>query len=859
MDAFHVCFDWVNNCLRTCKRSTSCNWGEIKGYCNTFDDYGLEPDKCDPLDGLGNFLREDWNPSAWEQRLRELAGAYSQHLFQSPKLQAHYRAFAKQGPRLPVTVEHCVPNDYQADETYSLETPSEFWAWGGELALFVHPLFKRIRPEHPLTSYAAPILFPEIPDIILLIAGEPNGYGHPSANDMVDRIADIWERPSQKLAERWNKHPEVIKLHFEQASQSNIRDAIEAPLAQLETHTPPTSQPKRPVGLIHWVARTDVNQGQSDMLWTRGRDEHDLRTLSPGRLISFLHRARERNIHWQFFFLCSYRQEDNRNPMSTLCCSPVIEPLILKGGVPSVLGFRRPVWRGCADNLAADFYSELLASYYDPRLPERDIPQAIFQIRKDLHQNVKDGIEPCYYSWASPLLVMQQAEEEKVSEPRFSIAPVHTEDTQYIASNLAYGRCCSLVGPSKIGKSSLLKSLLKDKTIEALTHRKSNPLLTVWVNCLEAEENEQAFYELLLRRILEKLRDIDVSKPLLNALETAHYEMLDAIAPVAAWARFASSVRRLTQESDGQLVLLLDEFDDVFRRLPPVTFRHLRALRDAPGIHLCYVTATSHHLRHLRDDAATQDFRELFDLCTVMLTPLSEEDCRRFIAYLEETQRDSLNSDYVSQIIELSGGHPGLLERIYHLVTRSQPPPALEPAPLADEMLIQQECQRLWDEMKKEEREGLASLVKNGKTFPTDIKPLKDKGLIVERGSGRLALFSPVFEAFVQQLDGYHNVTPSALRYDEATGQIWQEERNITQKFSELQYRLIECLLQRPGEVCTKDEIADAVWPEAHGAISDAQISQLVKRIREKIEPDPYNPTYIATVRGRGYRLKLNT
>jgi len=65
-------------------------------------------------------------------------------------------------------------------------------------------------------------------------------------------------------------------------------------------------------------------------------------------------------------------------------------------------------------------------------------------------------------------------------------------------------------------------------------------------------------------------------------------------------------------------------------------------------------------------------------------------------------------------------------------------------------------------------------------------------------------------------------------------------------------------MCQRPGKICTKDEIAQRVWRcQLEEGITDAQIYQLVKRVREKIELDPLNPRYIVTVRGRGYRLEM--
>lgn len=91
------------------------------------------------------------------------------------------------------------------------------------------------------------------------------------------------------------------------------------------------------------------------------------------------------------------------------------------------------------------------------------------------------------------------------------------------------------------------------------------------------------------------------------------------------------------------------------------------------------------------------------------------------------------------------------------------------------------------------------------------------------------------------------------LVVDEASGDIWVDRRPV--QLSPKQHTLFSLLWKRRGRVCSKDEIACAVWPECKGEIYDYQIESLVKRLRAKLEPNPAQPTLLLTVRGRGYRL----
>jgi two-component system response regulator RegX3 len=70
-----------------------------------------------------------------------------------------------------------------------------------------------------------------------------------------------------------------------------------------------------------------------------------------------------------------------------------------------------------------------------------------------------------------------------------------------------------------------------------------------------------------------------------------------------------------------------------------------------------------------------------------------------------------------------------------------------------------------------------------------------------------------------------------------------------------LEYRLLLLFCERESEVVDKASIVEAVWGKDYARADDARIEKLVSRLRAKIEPDPGSPRYLATVRGRGYRL----
>jgi DNA-binding response OmpR family regulator len=66
------------------------------------------------------------------------------------------------------------------------------------------------------------------------------------------------------------------------------------------------------------------------------------------------------------------------------------------------------------------------------------------------------------------------------------------------------------------------------------------------------------------------------------------------------------------------------------------------------------------------------------------------------------------------------------------------------------------------------------------------------------------------------------------------------------------EFDLLAFLVRRPGQVFTRPELLERVWGWDFGDQSTVTVH--VRRLREKIEPDPTTPTRIATVWGVGYR-----
>lgn len=73
---------------------------------------------------------------------------------------------------------------------------------------------------------------------------------------------------------------------------------------------------------------------------------------------------------------------------------------------------------------------------------------------------------------------------------------------------------------------------------------------------------------------------------------------------------------------------------------------------------------------------------------------------------------------------------------------------------------------------------------------------------------------------------------------------------------SALEYKLMLVFLNNRGQVLTRERLLEEIWDSAGDYVSDNTLTVYIKRLWEKIELDPQNPTYVKTARGLGYRLE---
>lgn len=75
-------------------------------------------------------------------------------------------------------------------------------------------------------------------------------------------------------------------------------------------------------------------------------------------------------------------------------------------------------------------------------------------------------------------------------------------------------------------------------------------------------------------------------------------------------------------------------------------------------------------------------------------------------------------------------------------------------------------------------------------------------------------------------------------------------------KLTATEYKILELLMENPGQVFSAEKIYERVWREMATGTVENTVMVHIRHIREKIEIDTKNPKYVKVVWGIGYKME---
>jgi hypothetical protein len=402
-----------------------------------------------------------------------------------------------------------------------------------------------------------------------------------------------------------------------------------------------------------------------------------------------------------------------------------------------------------------------------------------------------------------------------------------------------------------VGTSNLLRFLVsKDSVLELITKDKipERKVIFAYLDCdtLDDCADLEGFFE----KIAGELHDQGLGDRI--GVEERGYTWVERL------------LKRVGGAETDRIVIVVDQANTLLVAADKSFYRKLKALTDF-NKRVCYIFAASPCIADTVDPDGL-----LFAGRRIPIGRLNARDC--LSAITEEEWRLGVEFDTTtrSQLVCLTGGHPGLLRAVSStIVGWLDIAESLDEA--AERLLarddVQYRCRKQWNALTAEQQTELQKLAHDKPdTVAEDPMTWLQLFGLVEQSKGAYRFCSAIMWRFVMRQSA--SVPPGPKSQDNVVplepvtivqptlndkgvviaGKVFKGDREI--HVSRLVLRLI-WYLKREHKICTKDEIATYVWYESQGkGVSDTAIEDLVRQARRRLGKE-----YIRVYWGQGYEF----
>ena len=116
-----------------------------------------------------------------------------------------------------------------------------------------------------------------------------------------------------------------------------------------------------------------------------------------------------------------------------------------------------------------------------------------------------------------------------------------------------------------------------------------------------------------------------------------------------------------------------------------------------------------------------------------------------------------------------------------------------------------------------------------------------------------LSRINSVLRRYHKQIQTKTVIEIEKVRINTLEGKVYKNGNEIN--LTALEYRLLLIFANHIGQVLSRNQLLEQLWDIAGDFVNDNTLTVYIKRLREKLEDHPQNPTLIKTVRGIGYKV----
>ena len=416
-----------------------------------------------------------------------------------------------------------------------------------------------------------------------------------------------------------------------------------------------------------------------------------------------------------------------------------------------------------------------------------------------------------------------------------------TDLTKELSEHLNKHNSVVLIGMRRVGISNFLRFFLYHKTLRHhFTHKLKHLFIPVDLNDL-IERTTFAFWVLTLKRISDSVESGDFDIKTKKYIETLFLDGIQSKNLFLTIENIKKALNKVILEGKYPTIFFI-RFDRISEVATAEFIANLEGIKDATNHKLSFVFTTSRGLNSISPKVFSHTSLALAQN-QIFLKPAGGADLKIICdAYIKRFGL-RISEEIENELIKLTGGYVQYLQLA--LISLNEPENSINKARELFDFLnyderINLQSEELWDGLNLSEQQLMLKVLNGG---ALNEKELKEGKYLLESGflTEAQKIFSPLFEKFLE------------------TKKEKGEDRRGNGKIelSKKEHLLFSFLKQNLDEICEREAIIEAVWPEEEAlGVSDWAIDRLVARLRKKIKEE--GEFEIVTVKTRGFKLISN-
>lgn len=412
-------------------------------------------------------------------------------------------------------------------------------------------------------------------------------------------------------------------------------------------------------------------------------------------------------------------------------------------------------------------------------------------------------------------------------------------DTKILGSNIRNRHSVVLIGMKRVGISNFLRFFLNHKSVAKENIGDNNNHFFIPVDLNDLVEREiYPFWILTFKRIVDAVSKTKVNKQIKDEIEHFFLDSIQSKELLLVIDYIRKALQKIIEQGLLPTIFFI-RFDRMRNHATKEFLYNLIGLKDATNHKLSYVFTTYRRLDHLSPGIFNPTSLSLVSN-NIYLKPALKEDIEIIFETYLKRYGLSLSARIKSALFELVDGYVQFMQLSLIILNEYKKPlnskHELFNLLSSDERMSLQ-SEELWESLNTKEKEVLVKINQGQKIWDADKeegKYLWETGMVNSENE----IFSPLFSYYLN-----HKSQRKIL----ANGSPIE--------FSKKEYLLFNFLKDNLDQICEREAIIEAVWPEEEAlGVSDWAIDRLVARLRTKLKKQQ-SPYEIVTIKTRGYKL----